>query len=57
MNGAVPRHVSHSELRERLRELSSRSAPLLRRVRVRPRGGWMLPVAVDDNCRSSFMSC
>ncbi|CAM9775141.1 unnamed protein product [Ectocarpus fasciculatus] len=36
-NGAVPRHISHRELRDRFRELSARSAPLLRRVRARYR--------------------
>ncbi|CAM9930996.1 unnamed protein product, partial [Ectocarpus sp. 12 AP-2014] len=36
-NGAVPRHISHGELRDRFRELSARSAPLLRRVRARYR--------------------
>ncbi|CAM9352187.1 unnamed protein product, partial [Laminaria digitata] len=36
-NGPVPRHLPHAELRDRLRELSARSAPLLRRVRARYR--------------------
>ncbi|CAM9893230.1 unnamed protein product, partial [Ectocarpus sp. 8 AP-2014] len=36
-NGAVRRHMSHGELRDRFRELSARSAPLLRRVRARYR--------------------